>query len=114
MAAAALGYAYGKAGRMADANKIIQELDDLAKERPVPVHEKAIIYMGMGELDKAFQQLEISYSEHFSSLAYLTTDPLYEDLQRDPRYAGLANRLRLPTTPYLATVSQPNSNPNAR
>jgi serine/threonine protein kinase/Tfp pilus assembly protein PilF len=102
MAAAALGYAYGKAGRVADANSIIQELDEIAKERPVPPQEKAIIYMGMGERDKAFQQLETSYSEHFSALAYLTTDPLYEDLQNDPRYADLARRLRLPTTPYLA------------
>lgn len=105
MAAAALGYAYGKAGRFADANKIIQELDEVAKERPVPPQEKAIIYLGMGEMDKAFQQLEASYSEHFSSLAYLTTDPLYEDLQSDPRYAELARRMRLPTTPYLATAS---------
>lgn len=100
MAAAALGYAYGKAGRVADANRIIQELDEIAKERPVPPQEKAIIYMGMGERDKAFQQLETSYSEHFSALAYLTTDPLYEDLKSDPRYADLARRLRLPTTPY--------------
>ena len=64
----------------------------------MPPQEKAIVYMGMGERDKAFQQLETSYSEHFSALAYLTTDPLYEDLQSDPRYADLARRLRLPTT----------------
>ena len=105
MAAAALGYAYGRAGRFADATKIIQELDEKAKQQPVPPQEKAIIYMGMGELDKAFQQLETSYSEHFSALAYLTTDPLYENLQSDSRYADLARRMRLPTTPYLANVS---------
>lgn len=104
MAAAALGYAYGKAGRHDDATRIINELDEIAKDRPVPPQEKAIIYMGMGELDKAFQQLEASYSEHFSALAYLTTDPLYEDLQIDPRYADLAHRMKLPTTPYLATA----------
>jgi serine/threonine protein kinase/Tfp pilus assembly protein PilF len=105
MAAAALGYAYGKAGRIADANRIIGELDEIAKKQPVPPQEKAIIYMGMGEADKAFQQLETSYTEHFSALAYLTTDPLYEDLQNDPRYADLARRMRLPTTPYLASIS---------
>ncbi|HXQ33156.1 MAG TPA: tetratricopeptide repeat protein, partial [Anaerolineales bacterium] len=105
MAAAALGYAYGKAGRYADATMIINELNEIAKDRPVPPQEKAIIYMAMGEIDKAFQQLEASYSERFASLAYLTTDPLYEDLQDDPRYADLARRMQLPTTPYLATVS---------
>jgi len=110
MAAAALGYAYGKAGRSADAIRIIDELDEIAKKQPVPPQEKAIIYIGMGDLDKAFQQLEISYSEHFAALAYLTTDPLYEDLQNDSRYADLARRMQLPTTRYLATVwpYQPN------
>ena len=112
MAAAGLGFAYGKAGRFADATRIIKELDEIAKERPVPPQEKAIIYIGMGELDKAFQQLETSYSEHFAALAYLTTDPLYEDLQSDSRYSDLARRMRLPTTPYLATVSSRRSNAN--
>ena len=114
MAAAALGYAYGKAGRLDDATKVLQELDDIAKERPVPPQEKAIVYMGMGDLDKAFQQLEGSYSEHFSALAYLTTDPLYEDLKNDSRYADLARRMRLPTTPYLAAVSSRQSTASVR
>lgn len=104
MAATSLGYAYGKAGRHADAIKMIQELDEIAREKPVPPQEKAIIYMGMGDLDKAFQQLETSYSERFASLAYLTTDPLYEDLLSDGRYAELARRMRLPTAPYSTTV----------
>lgn len=105
MAAVTLGYAYGKAGRLDDATRIISKLDELAKQRPVPAHEKAIIYMGMGQLDNAFEHFEISYSEHFAALAYLTTDPLYEDLRSDRRYADLARRMRLPTTPYLAAFS---------
>ena len=108
MAASALGYAYGKAGRNEDAIKIIQELDEMAKQRPVPPQEKAIIYMGMGDLDEAFRQLQTSYSERFASLAYLTTDPLYDDLRNDLRYTDLARRMRLPTTPFLVNV-QPRS-----
>src|SRR5262249_5227459 len=50
MAAAALGYAYGKAGRYDDANRIINELDEMAKKQPVPPQEKAIIYVGIGDL----------------------------------------------------------------
>lgn len=100
MAAPSLGYAYGKAARNADALRIIQELDEMAKTRPVPPQEKAIIYMGMGELDKAFAHFEESHAERFASLAYLTTDPLYDDLRGDARYADLARRMRLPVTPF--------------
>lgn len=100
MAAASLGYAYGKASRNDDALRIIQELDEMAKTRPVPPQEKAIIYMGMGDLDKAFEQFEKSHAERFASLAYLTTDPLYDDLRGDARYADLALRMRLPVEPF--------------
>ena len=67
-----------------------------AAGKPVPPQESAIIYVGMGDLDNAFKQLEKSYNEHFASLAYLTTDPLYTDLRRDERFADLARRLGLP------------------
>jgi len=97
MAMAALGYAYGKAGKRSEAQKLLLELDALtAAGKPVPPQESAIIYVGMGDLDNAFKQLEKSYNEHFASLAYLTTDPLYTDLRRDERFADLARRLGLP------------------
>jgi serine/threonine protein kinase/Tfp pilus assembly protein PilF len=97
MAVAALGFAYGKAGKRSEAQKLLVELDALSVAgKPVPPQESAIIYIGMGDYDNAFKQLEKSYSEHFSSLAYLTTDPLYIDLRRDQRYANLARRLGLP------------------
>jgi Flp pilus assembly protein TadD len=72
--AAALGYSYAKAGRRTDALNMIQELDEVAKQKPVPPLEKALIYIGLGDRDKAFEYLEQAYSERFANLAYLTTD----------------------------------------
>jgi tetratricopeptide (TPR) repeat protein len=94
-AAAALGYAYGKAGKRDKALSIIRELDELAKTLVVPPSEKAIIYIGLGDKDLAFQQLEICFQERNASLAFLTTDPLYDSLRDDPRFADLAHRLKL-------------------
>jgi serine/threonine protein kinase/TolB-like protein/Flp pilus assembly protein TadD len=94
-AAAPLGYAYGKAGREAEALAVLDRLDELSKDRPVPAQERAIIYIGLNNKDKAFMYLEEAYRERFSSLNSLTTEPLFDDLRSDPRYADLARRLNL-------------------
>jgi tetratricopeptide (TPR) repeat protein len=94
-AAAALGYSYAKAGRRTDALNMIQELDELAKQKPVPPLEKALIYIGLGDRDKAFEYLEQAYSERFANLAFLTSEPIYDDLRADPRFAVLTRRVGL-------------------
>jgi TolB-like protein/Tfp pilus assembly protein PilF len=93
--AAVLGYAYGKAGKRIDALKMIQELDEFSKQRQIPPLEKALVYIGLGERDKAFQLLEQAYSDRFANLVSLTTDPIYDDLRPDPRFAVLARRIGL-------------------
>ena len=93
--AAVLGYAYGKAGRRADALKVIDELDQLSKQGQLPPLEKAIVYIGLGERDKAFQFLDQAYSDRFANLISFTTDPIYDDLRPDPRFAVLARRIGL-------------------
>lgn len=96
-AAAALGYAYGKAGRGDDARRVLRELDELSKTEAVPPQEKALVYLGLGDRDMAFAQLEACYEARVTGLIYLTTDPIYDDLRTDPRFAELAGRLNLPT-----------------
>jgi tetratricopeptide (TPR) repeat protein len=92
---AALGYAYGKAGRPADALLILKALDDLPKNEPVPPLEKALVYIGMGDKDKAFEFLEAAYRDRFANLTYLNADAVYDDLRSDPRFVDLTRRIGL-------------------
>ena len=94
-AAAALGFAYGKNGRPEDALKMIRELDEFARQGPALPHEKAFVSIGIGETTEAFRLLDEAYQERFEGLAYLTTDPIYDDLRSDPRFADLARRINL-------------------
>jgi serine/threonine-protein kinase len=96
-AAAALGYIYGRAGRAEEARAMLRELDELStEENPIPPFEKALVHIGMGDRDAAFEMLERSYREQFGQLLiYFKTDPIYDDLRADPRYADLARRLNL-------------------
>jgi len=92
-AAAALGLAYGKAGKRAEALKMLEELDK--SKEPVPPFEKVLIYTGLGDRDAAFKFLEESYRVRFAALPYLTVDPIFDDLRGDSRFADLARRIGL-------------------
>lgn len=94
-AAAALGFAYGKAGRLVEAAGILRELDEFNRKEPMPSLEKALVYIGTGDKDAAFAQLEDAYKERFASLAYLRIDPLYDDLRSEPRFADLIRRVNV-------------------
>jgi serine/threonine protein kinase/tetratricopeptide (TPR) repeat protein len=96
LAGAALGYAYGKAGRTHEARKVLAEMQDLAKVRYVPPQEFAIIYIGLGDNNNAFAWLEKAYDERFAGLIYLTVEPIFLNLRSDPRYEALVKRLGLP------------------
>jgi tetratricopeptide (TPR) repeat protein len=96
LAGAALGYTYGRAGRIAEAQKVLAEMQALSKQRFVPPIEFAIIYIGMGDKDKAFSWLEEAYDKRFATLIYVTVDPIFSVLRSDPRYVSLVQRLNLP------------------
>lgn len=95
LAAAPLGFAYGKNGEAGKALKILEDMEEMSKTVYVPPQERAIIYIGLGNNDKVFYWLEKSYDEHFSTLNFLTAEPIYEDIRSDPRFAPLARRINL-------------------
>jgi pentatricopeptide repeat protein len=96
LAAAALGYAYGKAGRHEDALGILREMERRSTpQEPIPPQEKELVYIGMGDRDRAFAMLEEVYQERFPGFAFITTDPIYDDLRSDPRFADFARRADL-------------------
>jgi eukaryotic-like serine/threonine-protein kinase len=95
LAAAPLGYAYAKAGRRNDAWKILAEMDALPKSENLPAQERALIYLGLGDNDSTFVWLEKSYEDRFPSILALTSDPIFDSLKSDPRFAALAHKINL-------------------
>jgi tetratricopeptide (TPR) repeat protein len=96
LAAAPLGFAYGKRGDAGKALEILKGVEGMSRADYSLSQERAIIYIGLGDRDRAFEWLERSYEERFTTLIFLTTDPIYEDLRSDPRFAELARRLNIP------------------
>ena len=48
------------------------------------------------EADRALQWLERAYQKRDPGLAEMKVDPLLSNLRRNPSYAGLLARMRLP------------------
>ncbi len=88
-----LGYAYALAGRKADALKVLDQLNDLSKQKYVPATYRAEVYVGLGAKDKAFEWLEKGYEERF--LPSIKVDPAYDPLRSDPRFQDLLRRMNL-------------------
>jgi eukaryotic-like serine/threonine-protein kinase len=94
-AASLLGYAYAKAGRVDEARRILDEMEEHSKTEHLPPQERAIVYIGLGDNDAAFHWLEESYKERFGSIIGLTSDPFFDSIKSDPRFAVLARKINL-------------------
>jgi serine/threonine-protein kinase len=95
LAAAPLGYALAKTGRTAEAKQILSEMEALPKTENLPAQERAIVYIGLGDKDAAFQWLEKSYEEKFAAIISLPTEPIFDDLRSDPQFVSMAKKLKL-------------------
>ena len=95
LAAAPLGYAFAKTGRTEEAKQILSEMETVPKSENLPAQERAIVHIGLGDKDAAFYWLEKSYEERFPSVISLPTEPIFDDLRSDPRFAAFAKKLKL-------------------
>jgi serine/threonine protein kinase/Tfp pilus assembly protein PilF len=88
-----LGYAYAVAGRRAEAQKVLDQLNEHSKENYVPAMLRARIYAGLGEKDKAIEWLEKGYGDR--AITNIKVNPEVDPLRSDPRFADLLRRMNL-------------------
>ena len=91
-----LGHAYARAGRTADAHRVLDELKQRSTQRYVSWRDIAVIDAGLGEKDEAFAALEKAYEMHDSGIVFMKVDPLFDPLRSDPRFPALLRRIGLP------------------
>ena len=87
---AALGHALALANRRAEAQAVLQELDALHSY--VSPFDRAMINIGLGDHEKAVDNLEKAVAEHSSWSIYYATEPRLDPLRQDPRFVALVQR----------------------
>jgi Flp pilus assembly protein TadD len=90
------GYAYAKTGRRDKAEEAIKKLRDLEKTEPVDSYDFAVLYVGLGDKDNAFVELEKNFNERGYYVPLLRVDPLMDPLRDELRFADLIKRVGLP------------------
>ncbi|HXP81842.1 MAG TPA: protein kinase [Verrucomicrobiae bacterium] len=92
-----LGYAYAVAGRGAEAQKVLDQLNAISEQKYVPAISKVGVYVGLGDKEKAFEWVGKAYEDRSigSSFTMMKLDPVYDPLRSDPRFADLLRRMNL-------------------
>jgi TolB-like protein/Tfp pilus assembly protein PilF len=102
-----LGRAYADAGENDKAIDMVRQLEARAQQQFVRGYLIAIIYIGLGEKDKAIDDLEREYINHDNiDTAWIRVDPMLDPLRGDPRFEALAQKIVPASLFHLATVSK--------
>ncbi|HEV8659346.1 MAG TPA: protein kinase [Thermoanaerobaculia bacterium] len=98
-ASGSLGYVYAKMGRRKDAERLLRQLGEESKKRYISPAPFVAIYIGLGDLDHAFEEMERAFRERSSLITVINVVPIADAVRRDPRYAAFARRVGLPPLP---------------
>ena len=90
-----LGSCYGGSGDTGKALGLLDGLNEAAKQIYVAPISWVMLYLGVGDMDKAFEWLEKAAEARDVLLCYLKVGPIYDSIREDPRYADLLHRIGL-------------------
>jgi len=90
--AASLAFAYGSAGKRAEAEAILERLKKLSEQRYVTGLYFAIIYAGLKDNDHAIEHLNKAFESKHPGLVLIRVEPLFDGLRSDDRFKQLVNR----------------------
>lgn len=102
-----LGFSQAVSGRREEAHKVIDRVQKVAERRYIPPTIWARVYIGLSEKDRAFEWLEKGYEERDDKLIFLNSDPVWDSLRTDPRFASLLQRIDRQSKPERSGVRAP-------
>jgi len=91
----ALGHAYGASGNRSEAERVLAKLMEQSKKQYVSPFYVAIVYVGLGENDKAVDWLERAYADRSNAIVFSKVNPQLDRLRSTPRFQSLLHRLAL-------------------
>jgi len=85
---------YYALGRHKEADGMLSEF--VQNYQHTAAFQIAEVYAYRGDVDRAFEWLERAYAQRDSGLSQIKGHPYFKRLERDPRYAALLEKMRLP------------------
>jgi tetratricopeptide (TPR) repeat protein len=89
----ALACTYARLGRRADSMQLLQQMEDLAKERYVSPFDLGNVALSLGDDDRAATWLEQAYRERSTGMVFLVKEKS-DDVMKSPRLRSLVEKVR--------------------
>ena len=81
-------------GRPEEARQALTALDELEKHRNVNVFWRALLYLSLGDKERALQSLEQSYvNREGYEIGLIKVDPMLDSLRAEPRFQALVTKV---------------------
>jgi tetratricopeptide (TPR) repeat protein len=94
-ATASLARASARAGRHAEARRMLSELQALGSRAYVPPFDVALVHAALGEHDQACARLENAFNDRSNRLAFMAVDPVLDSMRSQPYFQSLLRRMGL-------------------
>ena len=88
-----LGYTYAVSGKLAEARRVLDELEQMSAQHYVAPKHIALVYAGLREKDEMFAWLEKAFEDRDISLTFIKVEPRWDEYREDPRFADLLRRV---------------------
>jgi len=94
--AAYLGYFYGRGGQKARGQEELGRLRKESSEGRATAHNRALVHLGLGDLEAAMAALQDAVKERSPFVLGLKTQPILDPLRADARFPALVQAVGLP------------------
>ncbi len=82
-------------GRKDKAQALLRQLELLPGNLPPPAYQMAIVHLGMGKEDSAFERLNRARDAYSWGIHFLKIDPIWDSLRPDPRFEKLLKKMNV-------------------
>ena len=88
-----MGYAHALAGQRAEAETLLNVLQEIAERSYVSPYAMLVIHLALGPEERVFELLEQLFEEHNDWLVWLKVSPELKHLHDDPRFKNMLKRV---------------------
>jgi tetratricopeptide (TPR) repeat protein len=90
-----VGYALAVSGEREQAEQILRDLEIQAKQRYVTPAGRMVVYLGLGEKERALEWLEKCYADRDPECWFLKVDPVFDSVRNEPRFQAVLKKVGL-------------------
>lgn len=94
-----LGWTLAHTGKKTGAEEMLDQLDEIAKQRYISPFQKALVFLGLERMEEAFEHLQRAYKEREPFLVFFLLDnmPGPSPIRSDPRCVAILEKIGLET-----------------